>query len=418
MISPYQPFVHTAGATVLIIGSGAREHALAWKIAQSPRVSRVVVAPGNAGTPDTLPISATDVDGLLAWALEHRPTLTVVGPEATLALGVVDRFQAAGLHVFGPTQAAARIETSKVFAKQFMARYGIPTAPFELFDTFRAALGYILLHGDQPLAIKADGLAAGKGVFLTDCAHDAEMAVRALMLDRQMGDAGARIVIEQRLEGEEVSVLAFCVGEQAYLMPFAQDHKRISDGDQGLNTGGMGAVAPVSRPAFADVITPALRGLAAEGTPFHGVLFAGVMLTAAGPYVLEYNCRWGDPETQAILPLLDNDLYAVLCGECAPIWAEGRHAATVVMASGGYPGEYQVGLPISGLETLPADVLAFHAGTKRSGDQVLTAGGRVLALTASADSLSAALDRAYAGVRAVHFDGAQWRSDIGAKVLP
>jgi len=403
--------------TVLIIGSGGREHALAWKLAQSPRVGKITVAPGNAGTPNNVPLAATDVEGLLNWAVMNQPSLTIVGPEAALALGIVDKFTAAGLAVFGPTQAAARIETSKVFAKQFMRKYGIPTAPFEVFADFRAAMGYVMLHGDQPLAIKADGLAAGKGVFLTDCAHDAEMAVRALMVERQMGEAGSHIVIEQLLQGEEVSVLAFCDGERAHIMPFAQDHKRAYNNDQGLNTGGMGAVAPVKRPPFADVITPALRGLAAEGTPFRGVLFAGVMLTADGPYVLEYNCRWGDPETQAILPLLDNDLYAVLRGEEAPIWSETRHAATVVITSDGYPGEYPTGLPISGLNALPPDVMAFHAGTKRDGDQIVTAGGRVLAITASGESLQSALDRAYSAVHAIYFEGAQYRSDIGAKVL-
>jgi phosphoribosylamine--glycine ligase len=403
--------------TILIIGSGGREHALAWKLAQSPRVGSVCVAPGNAGTLNNIALSVIDVDGLFNWALTNRPALTIVGPEVTLSLGLVDRFTAAGLPVFGPTQAAARIETSKVFAKQFMRKYGIPTAPFEIFDDFRAAMEYVMLNGDRELAIKADGLASGKGVFLTDCAHDAEMAVRALMIEQQLGDAGLHIVIEKVLHGEEVSVLAFCDGEQAHLMPFAQDHKRAYNGDQGLNTGGMGAVAPVKRPPFTDVITPALRGLAAEGTPFHGVLFAGVMLTADGPYVLEYNCRWGDPETQAILPLLDNDLYAVLLGEEAPIWSETRHAATVVIASDGYPGEYPIGLPISGLDSLPADVMAFHAGTKHSGNKVVTSGGRVLAMTASGASLQDALNLAYSGVHAVYFDGAQFRSDIGAKVL-
>ena len=403
--------------SILIVGSGGREHALAWKLLQSRRVGKVSVAPGNAGTPNNVSISATDIDGLLKWALINKPDFTIVGPEAVLALGIVDAFNAAGLPIFGPTKAAARIETSKVFAKQFMQKYGIPTAPFEVFTEYRAAIAWAILNGDQRLAIKADGLAAGKGVFLTDCAHDAEMAVRALMVEQQLGDAGSQIVIEQMLDGEEVSVLAFCDGERAYMMPFAQDHKRAYDGDQGLNTGGMGAVAPVNRPPFADVITPALRGLIAEGTPFRGVLFAGVILTAVGPYVLEFNCRWGDPETQAILPLLESDLYAVLRGDEGPRWSESRHAATVIMASSGYPGDYETGKTISGLDALPPGVMAFHAGTKRIADQVVTAGGRVLAITASGDTLQSALDSAYKGVHSIDFEGAQYRSDIGAKIL-
>ncbi|MHB8625312.1 MAG: phosphoribosylamine--glycine ligase [Aggregatilineales bacterium] len=405
------------GDHILIVGSGGREHVLAWKLAQSPRIGKISVAPGNAGTPNNVPIAATDVDGLLAWALEHKPALTVVGPDMSLEAGIVDRFTAVGLNIYGPSQAAARIESSKIFAKQFMQQYGIPTASFEIFDNYRAAQRYLINEGDHPLAIKADGLAAGKGVFLTDCAHDAEMAVRALMVDRQMGDAGTRIVIEQALQGEEVSILAFCDGERAHIMPFAQDHKRALDNDAGPNTGGMGAVAPIKRPPFMDVITPALRGLAAEGIPFRGVLFAGVMLTDNGPFVLEYNCRWGDPETQAILPLLDNDLYSVLCGEEPPRWSESRHAATVIMASHGYPGSYQTNLPISGLDNVPSDVQVFHAGTQRRGDQIVTAGGRVLAVTSTGETLRAAIDRAYAGVHAIHFDGAHYRTDIGAKVL-
>lgn len=405
------------GDHILIIGSGGREHALAWKLAQSPRVGMISVAPGNAGTPNNVPIAATDIDSLLAWAVEHGPALTVVGPETALEAGIVDRFTAVGLPIFGPTKAAARIESSKIFAKLFMQQYGIPTAPFEIFDSYRAALRYVMAEGDRRLAIKADGLAAGKGVFLTDCADDAELAVRALMLDKQMGEAGSQIVIEQALNGEEVSILAFCEGERAHLMPFAQDHKRALDGDAGPNTGGMGAVAPVKRPPLADVITPALRGLAAEGVPFRGVLFAGVMLTDDGPFVLEYNCRWGDPETQALLPLLDNDLYAVLCGDEPPRWSETRQSASVIMASHGYPGTYQTGLPISGLGTVPSDVFVFHAGTRREGDQILTAGGRVLAVTGGGDTLRTAIDRAYAGVQAINFEGAHYRTDIGAKIL-
>ncbi len=406
-----------SAAHVLIIGGGGREHALAWKLSQSPHVGKVSVAPGNAGTANPVPIAATDVDTLLTWALEYKPDLTVVGPDAALAAGIVDRFTAAGLEIYGPTQAAARIESSKVFAKQFMQRYHIPTAPFEIFDNPREAMRYVLREGERPLAIKADGLAAGKGVILTNATHDAEAAIRVLMVERQLGDAGAQIVIEQVLHGEEISLLAFCDGERAYPMPFAQDHKRAYDGDKGPNTGGMGVVAPLERPPFADVIGPALRGLAAEGTPFRGVLFAGIMLTDDGPYVLEYNSRWGDPETQALLPLLENDLYSVLCAQEAPRWTANRHAATVIIASGGYPGTYPVGLPIAGLDQIPDDVLIFHAGTKREGDRVLTAGGRVFSVTGVGKTLRAALDRAYTGVAAIRFEGAYYRTDIGAKQL-
>jgi len=402
---------------VLIIGGGGREHALAWKLAQSPRVGKVNVAPGNAGTPNNVAIPATDVDGLLAWALAHQPSLTIVGPETTLEAGLVDRFTGAGLHIFGPSQAAARIESSKIFAKQFMQRHGIPTAPFEIFDSFPEALRYIAAEGDRPLAIKADGLAAGKGVFMTDCAHDAEAALRALMVEKQLGEAGSRVVIEQALCGEEVSIMALCDGTTAHLMPFVRDHKRALDGDTGPNTGGMGAVAPVKHLWFADVIAPALHGLSAQETPFRGVLFAGVMLTDSGPFVLEYNCRWGDPETQTILPLMDNDLYAVLCGDEAPHWSESRYAATVILASDGYPGNYQTGRLITGLEDLPPDVYIFHAGTKRQDDQIVTAGGRVLGVTATGGTLRTAIDRTYSGVRSIHFDGAYYRTDIGAKVL-
>ncbi len=408
-------------AHVLVIGSGGREHALAWKLAQSPRVGKVSVAPGNGGTPNNVPISATDIDGLLAWALQHKPDLTVVGPESSLALGVVDRFEAAGLKIFGPTKAAAQIETSKVFAKQFMQRHGIPTAPFEIFDDPHEAFRYLLLEGDQPLAIKADGLAAGKGVYMTDCAHDAEMAVRALMIDRTLGDAGARIVIEKALSGYELSVMALCdnrYSRKGWAMPPAQDHKRALDHDQGLNTGGMGAYAPASRDPLQVLIGLAEDGFKAENIAFHGVLFAGVMMTPE-PYVLEFNCRLGDPETQVILPLMTSDLFDFLDRGAPPNWltAAVEFAATVVMASGGYPGEYETGKVITGLDQVPDDVIVFHAGTRREGDQIVTAGGRVLSVTGMGDTLQAAIDRAYAGVRAIHFEGAHYRTDIGAKGL-
>lgn len=422
-------------AHVLIVGNGGREHALAWKLAQSPRVGKVSVAPGNAGTPNNVPISATDIDGLLKWALEHKPDLTVVGPEAPLALGIVDRFEAAGLKIFGPTQAAAQIETSKVFAKQFMQRHGIPTAPFQIFDDPHEALRYLLLEGDQPLAIKADGLAAGKGVYMTNCAHDAEMAVRALMIDRTLGDAGARIVIEKALKGVEISLLALSDGENVAMLPLAQDHKRVFDSDMGPNTGGMGAYSPVDNVLYGGsqyyLISTAIKGLEQEGIPFKGVLFAGLIVNEQRPaehYVLEFNCRFGDPETQAVLPTLSQDLFTLLetctSGDFRTPYrflsleaTTRQHAATVVMASGGYPGEYETGKVITGLDQVPSDVIVFHAGTRREGDQIATAGGRVLSVTGTGETLQAAVDRAYAGVRAIHFEGAHYRTDIGAKGL-
>ncbi len=410
---------------ILVIGSGAREHAIAWKLMQSPRVARVSVAPGNGGTPNNVPISVTDIDGLLAWAQENQPDLIVVGPEVPLSLGIVDRFQAAGLRIFGPTQAAAQIESSKRFAKQFMRRHNIPTAPFEVFDDYRKAMGYLMTNGDRTLAIKADGLAAGKGVYVTDCAHDAEQAVRALMADKVLGEAGTRIVIEEGLQGDELSLLAFSDGNTDAPMLLARDHKRALDDDRGPNTGGMGAFSmPLDR-TYHTVTKRAIDGLREEGMPFVGVLFAGLMITRDAKYVLEYNARFGDPETQVILPLLKTDLLDVFeaciegrLDEIELTWTGGT-AATVVMASGGYPGTYETGKPIMGLEDVPDNVIVFHAGTQRdeNGNHLLTTGGRVLSVTGIGPDLHTALDRAYAGVEAIHFDGVHYRTDIGAKAL-
>jgi phosphoribosylamine--glycine ligase len=415
---------------ILVVGNGAREHAIAWKLMQSPRVAKVSVAPGNGGTPNNVPIAATDIAGLVKWAQENKPDLTVIGPEAPLVAGIVDAFQAAGLRVFGPSKAAAQIEGSKVFAKQFMQRHNIPTAPFEVFNDPRKALGYLLTEGDQLLAIKADGLAAGKGVYVTDCAHDAEQAVQDLMVKRTMGEAGSQIVVETGLEGYEVSVLAFSDGEHVSTMPMMQDHKRIFDGDKGPNTGGMGVVSFYFKHLqnALDVIKhtteAAIHGMAEDGIPFVGVLFTGVMVSHSGFHVLEYNARFGDPETQVILPMLDVDLLdvfeACLDGTLDKVQLNRRTApygATVVMASGGYPGDYVTGKPITGLDNVPDDVLVFHAGTKREDDQIVTAGGRVLSVTGLGGDLQTALDRAYAGINAINFEGAQFRTDIGQKVL-
>lgn len=420
---------------VLIIGSGGREHALAWKVAQSPRVSLLFVAPGNAGTEAlaggqratvrNVPIPAEDSHALVGFAREHGVDLTIVGPEAPLAAGLADDLRAAGLRVFGPSKAAAEIESSKVFAKAFMARHGIPTARYAAFTDFDEAVGH-LRKVDYPVVIKASGLAAGKGVILPDCADDAETALRQIMLDREFGAAGDAVVIEERLTGEEVSLLAFADGLIVRPMPPAQDHKRLLDGDLGPNTGGMGAYAPapVCPPLLVEALTraflqPAIDGLRAEGRPFVGVLYAGLILTPAGPRSLEFNCRFGDPETQALLPLLESDLLeiaeACVEGRLAEVevcWKPGA-AACVVVASEGYPGKYPIGREIQGLDARPENAVVFHAGTKRDGDRVVTAGGRVLGVTGWGRNVEAALQRAYQALDGVRFEGMQWRQDIG-----
>jgi phosphoribosylamine--glycine ligase/phosphoribosylaminoimidazole synthetase len=417
---------------VLIIGSGGREHALAWKIAQSPRLTRLFVAPGNGGTGENVPIAAEDIDRLVAFAREAEVDLTVVGPEGPLAAGIVDAFQTAGLRIFGPVRAAARLEWSKAFAKAFMARHGIPTARYAAFDDYQAALRH-LFSVDYPIVIKASGLAAGKGVIVPDCADDAEAALRQIMVEQSFGAAGNEVVIEERLSGVEASLLAFCDGTTAAPMPPAQDHKRLLDGDEGLNTGGMGAFAPTPAcpPALveqvvATVLQPTIDGLCTEGTPYQGVLYAGLMLTAEGPKVLEFNCRFGDPETQAILPLLEGDLLdifdACVDGRLADMevrWQSGA-SACIVLASGGYPGRYEKGHPIAGLDAaaqIPGAVV-FHAGTRRDpSGQVVTDGGRVLGVTAVGDVLAQAVERAYTAAGQIRFEGMHYRRDIGRMAL-
>jgi len=420
---------------VLIVGSGGREHALAWKIAPSPLLGRLFVAPGNAGTAalaENVPLAADDVPGLTAWSVAHAIDFVIVGPEVALAAGLADALRAAGIAVFGPSQAAAEIESSKAFAKDFMRRHGLPTAAYTTYTDFYAAVGHLLGvdfdHGG--VVIKASGLAAGKGVIVPDCADDAEAALRDIMLDHAFGAAGDQVVIEERLEGEEVSLLAFSDGVTVRPLLPAQDHKRLGDGDLGPNTGGMGAYAPapVCPPDLvatltADILVPAIAGLAAEGRPFVGVLYAGFMLTAAGPKLLEFNCRFGDPETQAILPLLDSDLLEILLacteGRLAAVdvrWKPGA-AACVVLAAPGYPGHYPTGLPITGLSSPFAQAAVFHAGTQADGEQVVTAGGRVLGVTGWGADLPAALAHAYQAVDHIHFDGQQYRRDIGGRAL-
>lgn len=376
--------------TILVIGSGGREHALAWKIAQSPKTDQVFIAPGNGGTStigQNVPIAANDIPALVQFAQENHVDLTVVGPEAPLAAGVVDAFQAAGLTIFGPTKAAAQLEASKAFAKRFMRQHNIPTGDFAVFTDYDTAVSHLQsLSGG--MVIKASGLAAGKGVIVCDDAAEAEAALRQIMLDKAFGSAGAEVLVEERLTGPELSVLAFCDGRTVVPMIPARDHKRAYDGDQGPNTGGMGVFAPppdvddaLIAAVVRTILQPTVDGMAAQGMPYVGVLYAGLMLTTDGPKVLEFNCRFGDPETEVILPMLDGDLVEILlactAGQLRPEmvrWHSGACAA-VVMAAPGYPGTYPQGLPISGLDNVPQDVMVFHAGTAVDGDAVVTAGG-------------------------------------------
>ena len=419
---------------VLVVGGGGREHALAWKIAQSPRVDRVYVAPGNAGTAlvaENVPIGAEDVEALAGFAERERIDLTVVGPEAPLVLGIVDRFRGRGLRVFGPSAAAARLEGSKAFAKAVMGRYGVPTAGYREFTDPEAARAHVRRQG-APVVVKADGLAAGKGVTVARTVEEALAAVDAIMVDRAFGEAGARVIVEECLEGEEASFLAFCDGRRVLPMASSQDHKPVFDGDEGPNTGGMGAYspAPVVTPELFDeimetVMRPVVEGLARDGIPYVGVLYAGLMIREGRPKVLEFNCRFGDPECQPIVVRMKGDLVPVLeaCidGELDRVGLEWdpRAAVCVVMASGGYPGSYRKGIAIRGLEEAATleDVVVFHAGTRREGDRVVTAGGRVLGVTALGDDIPAAIRRAYEAVERISWEGAHYRRDIGRKAL-
>jgi phosphoribosylamine--glycine ligase len=415
--------------TVLIIGAGGREHALAVKVAASPRVTRVLCAPGNAGTADlgeNLAIEATDSAALLTAARQNAVDLTIVGPEVPLCAGIVDRFEGAGLRIFGPSAAAARIEGDKAYAKRLMKRCNVPTGEARIFDNFQNAKTYIATR-DLPQVVKAAGLAAGKGVFVCDDPADALLAAERLMEEGICGDAGRRIVVEEKLEGPELSVIALVDGRTIYVLESAQDYKRLGDADTGPNTGGMGALSPPPT-ATADVLAtiereilvPIVDGLRSEGAPFRGALYAGVMLTAGGPKVLEFNCRFGDPETQVILPRLQSDIVEAIeaaiderLDQIQLSW-DPRPAVTVVMASAGYPGKYEKGKIISGLNAAAAlsDVHVFHAGSKRIGDPVFTDGGRVLSITGLGATLAEARARAYAGVAAISFEGAQYRTDI------
>ncbi len=415
---------------VLVLGSGGREHALAWKIRQSKRVTELFIAPGNAGTAGlgkNVPIKITELPELLQFAQNEKIDLTVVGPDDALAAGVVDLFQNAGLRIFGVTKAAARLESSKSFAKEFMAHHGIPTARFEAFDSSAEAKKALDQFG-FPVAIKADGLALGKGVIIARNRSEAELAIEDMIDRRRFGEAGRRIVLEEFLSGRECSLHAFVDGNSYLLFPTAQDHKQLYDGNQGPNTGGMGTCSPSRwlneeqlKEIEQTVMIPFLDGIQKDQFGFRGLLFPGLMLTAKGPRVLEFNCRFGDPEAQVLLPRLKSDLVdlleATIDGRLRETRAEWEsHAAVcVVMASAGYPGKYEIGRRIVGLKEVDElrGVTIFHAGTRLSKNRVETAGGRVLGVTATAESLPAAKRRAYDAVEKIEFDGRYYRRDIG-----
>jgi phosphoribosylamine--glycine ligase len=421
---------------VLIIGGGGREHALAWKCTQSPKVEAVYVAPGNAGTAlepliHNIDISADDIDALADFAKTQAIDLTIVGPEAPLVAGVVDKFQASGLRCFGPSKAAAQLEGSKTFTKDFLARHHIPTAAYQTFTQTDAAIEYIQKMG-APIVIKADGLAAGKGVILAQTEQQAIVAVTDMLQGNAFGEAGHRVVVEEFLTGEEASFIVMVDGEHILPLASSQDHKARDDGDQGPNTGGMGAYSPapvvtteIHQRAMEEVIIPTVKGLAAEGIPYTGFLYAGLMIAADGtPKVLEYNCRFGDPETQPIMMRLKSDL-AMLCnaaidGKLDTVQAQWdtRVSLGVVMAAGGYPFDYRKGDVISGLpSTELEDVKVFHAGTKQSNGQVVTAGGRVLCVVALGDSVSQAQGKAYQTVHAIRWPDVYYRNDIGYRAI-
>ncbi|MBI4001590.1 MAG: phosphoribosylamine--glycine ligase [Nitrospira defluvii] len=419
---------------ILVVGSGGREHALVWKIAQSPRKPQIFCAPGNAGIEGLatcVPIKADDLAELRDFALKEQIDLTVVGPEAPLAMGIADEFRKARLKIFGPTKAAARLESSKSFSKDIMAANRIPTATARSFEQMEQALAY-LDEQPVPIVVKADGLAQGKGVVVATTREEAKQAVRDAMEKSLFGQAGRRVLIEEFLDGEELTIMAFTDGKTVVPMVPAQDHKRVGDGDTGPNTGGMGAYAPAPIATAAlreqvtrEVLQPTVDALARLGCPFQGVLYAGLMIVKGTPYVLEFNARMGDPETEVVLPLLRTDLVdvleAVVDHRLDQLTVEWRNdtAVCVVMTSPGYPGSYQTGFPIQGLTTQSADarLAIFHAGTRRDAERVVTAGGRVLAVTAWAPSLLQAREQVYRAVPSIMFDGRHYRTDIAHRAL-
>ena len=413
---------------ILVVGSGGREHALVWKLRQSSGVDRIFCAPGNAGTEplgENVGIKAGDLPAMARFAKENQIELTVVGPDDPLAAGIVDHFESEHLRIFGPTKSAARLESSKIFAKELMRAKQIPTARAAIFEKQEAAFAF-LEESHFPIVIKADGLALGKGVIVARDVEEAKTAVAAMMSEGRFGDAGRRLLIEECLAGTECSLHALVDGENFRMLASARDHKRAFDGDAGPNTGGMGAFSPANnfdaemQSRFErEVMRPLLDGLRENNITFHGLLFPGLMMTADGPRVLEFNCRFGDPETQAILPRLKSDLLPLLEGtidarlESVNLEWDPRPAVTIVMASGGYPEKYDVGKPISGLEPAASeDVQIFHAGTRRQNGEIVTSGGRVLAVTALGETIAAARDRAYEVVSQINFEGCHYRRDI------
>ena len=419
---------------ILVIGSGGREHTLAWKLSQSPKAAKLYAIPGNPGMAEVAEcvegISITDNDAVAAFAKEKQIDLAVVGPEVPLTNGLVDALNAAGIKAFGPTKLAAEIEGSKAFSKGLMKKYGIPTAKYEVFTESDAARAYIEQEG-APIVIKADGLAAGKGVIVAMTKEEALAAIADIMEDQEFGTAGSRVVIEEFMEGEEASLLCFTDGKTICPMISSQDHKRAYDGDKGPNTGGMGTYAPAPvmtkamvEKAYETILVPTIKAMEQEGRLYKGCLYAGLMITAEGPRVVEFNARFGDPETQVVLPLLESDLVDIMLA-CADgtlaeqdiQWSDGA-AVCVVMASGGYPKSYQKGFAIVGLaEAKAVGTEVFHAGTAEKDGQIVTAGGRVLGVVAQADDVKTAVDKAYAGVREISFQDAFYRNDIAHRAL-
>ena len=419
---------------ILVIGSGGREHTLAWKLSQSPKAAKLYAIPGNPGMAEVAEcvegISITDNDAVAAFAKEKQIDLAVVGPEVPLTNGLVDALNAAGIKAFGPTKLAAEIEGSKAFSKGLMKKYGIPTAKYEVFTESDAARAYIEQEG-APIVIKADGLAAGKGVIVAMTKEEALAAIADIMEDQEFGTAGSRVVIEEFMEGEEASLLCFTDGKTICPMISSQDHKRAYDGDKGPNTGGMGTYAPAPvmtkamvEKAYETILVPTIKAMEQEGRLYKGCLYAGLMITAEGPRVVEFNARFGDPETQVVLPLLESDLVDIMLA-CADgtlaeqdiQWSDGA-AVCVVMASGGYPKSYQKGFAIAGLaEAKAVGTEVFHAGTAEKDGQIITAGGRVLGVVAKADDVKTAVDKAYAGVREISFQDAFYRNDIAHRAL-
>ncbi len=422
---------------ILVVGGGGREHALVWKLKQSPLCHSIACAPGNAGIgrlAELVPIRAEAVEEQVQFAAEKRFDLVVIGPEAPLAAGLADALRAKGIRVFGPSQKAARIESSKIFARRLMEKYGIPSPAYQAFENPEAAKSFVreLAFQGKHCVVKADGLAAGKGAIVTSSTEEADAAIEQCLIRQAFGEAGRRIVVEERLTGPEVSILAITDGRRLVILPPAQDHKPIGEGDTGPNTGGMGAYSPV--PLVTEdlletirrtVLEPAVRGMEAEGAPYTGVLYAGLMICGGRPYVIEFNSRFGDPETQAVLPALDEDLlpYLVNAAEGTlhqdQILDPRQSSVCVIMASGGYPGAYEKGKVISGLEAAEAEtegVLVFHSGTQWKDGRLLTTGGRVLGITGQGRDFQQACQRAYAAVEKIHFEKAYYRRDIGFRV--